>query len=164
METAEVERVLAGLAHEVDDRKEIAWYGDRSAVALVVGEYLKLYFGRREEKTLALRLKLQREWDGAPRGCDLLLDVDGLPFRIPTEPTEWMRDEGAGRVWDIVDLPLSLRAPALLSPLARAAEVRVRLDAAASSWTWSVPAGQLEGAARVLAAWRSLTEGPGAGR
>jgi len=154
----EAERLLAGLSREIDDRKEIAWFEDRSSVARVVGGWLKLYFGRREDRTLPLRLKLQRAWDGAPKGCDLLFDMDGRTHRLPTERSDWMSDEGGGTTWVMADLPLSTRDPELPRLLARAAEVRVRIEAAAAVWSWEVPRPQLEAAARVYAAWRALGE------
>jgi len=159
----EAERLLAGMAREIDDRKEIAWLQDRATVALVVGGWLKLYFGRREDRTLPLRLKLQREWDGAPKGCDLLFDVDGRTHRLPTERSDWMSDEGGGTTWVMADVPISTRDPELLQQLAQAAEVRIRIDAGPAPWAWVVPRPQVEAAARVYAAWRALSEWESAG-
>jgi hypothetical protein len=154
----QAELALAGLSREIDDRKGIAWFGDRSSVALVVGGYLKLYFGRREERTLPLRLKLQREWDGAPKGSDLIFDLDGRTQRLPTEHGDWMSDEGGGKTWVMADLPISVRDPELLQQLVRAGAVRIRIEAGPVAWTWAVPRQQLEAAARVHAAWRTVTE------
>jgi hypothetical protein len=154
----QVELALAGLSREVDDRKGITWFGDRSSVALVVGAYLKVYFGRRDERTLPLRLKLQREWDGAPRGADLIFDLDGHTRRLPTERADWMSDEGGGKTWVMADLPISARHPELLLQLVRAGEVRVRIEAGPAAWSWPVPRQQIDAAARVHAAWRTVTE------
>lgn len=158
------ERALASLSREIDDRKDVAWFEDRATVALVVGGWLKLYFGRRAERTLPLRLKLQREWDGAPPGCDLLLDIDGRTHRLPTERSDWMRDEGGGTTWVMADLPISARDPELLSLLVRAAEVRVRIEAGPIAWSWPVPRAQIDAAARVHAAWHTVCEWESAAR
>jgi len=152
-----IERALGGLAREIDDRKEIAWFSDRSSVALIVDGYLKLYFGRRADRTLPLRLVLQREWDGAPRGSELLFDLDGRGWRLPTTREDWMRDEGGGKTWQMVDLPIAVRDPELLGALVGAAEACIRIESEVGNWSWAVPRPQLEAAHRVHLAWRTVT-------
>jgi len=155
-ETQRAEDQLATLAKEVDDRKEITWYSDRSSTALILGPYAKAYFGRKEDWTMPLRLKVQTEGDGTTFAWVLEVEADGAAFPLPTEPNEWMSDHGSGKVWVQADVPISTRCPGLTRALASAAEARIRFEGGRPAWVWTLPGAQLAALKRVHDAWSAL--------
>jgi hypothetical protein len=155
-EVRRAEDALASLAMEVDDRKEITWYSDRSSTALILGAFAKAYFGRNAERTLGLRLTLQMEGDGETFSWDLEVVVDGVAYPLPTEGSDWMSDRGSGKLWVQVDVPLSHRCPVLTQALASASQAQVRFERRGKSHDWTVPEAQLAALKRVHAVWSAM--------
>jgi hypothetical protein len=153
----EIETALSSLSKEIDDMRGIAWYSDRATVALILGEYMKFHFGRKGNETWALRLRIQCEGSETARVQAVVLDIDGKDHPVSAGSGDWARDRGSGKVWDMLDIPVSERQPDLARALAGAREVMVRLRSDERSWQWPVPRPQLEALGRVHAVWAAVT-------
>lgn len=152
----QAERVLATLAKEVDDMRETTWFSDKATRALVLGEYAKFYFGRKGDETWPLRMTLQCEGDESSFVSALAFDVDGTSYPVATRPADWSRDRGSGKLWVILDMPISRRHPDLARALSGAREAFVRFQSDDRSWEWRVPRPQLDALGRVYSAWSAL--------
>lgn len=152
----EAERVLATLSKEVDDMREAAWFSDRATRALVLGEYAKFYFGRKGDETWPLRMTLQCEGDESSFVTGLAFEVDGTSYPIATQPGDWSRDRGSGKLWVMLDMPISRRHPELAQALSGAQAATVRFRSDDHSWEWTVPRPQLDALGRVYSAWSAL--------
>jgi hypothetical protein len=152
----EAERVLATLSKEVDDMREAAWFSDKATRALVLGEYAKFYFGRKGDETWPLRMTLQSEGDESSFVTALAFDVDGKSYPVATQPGDWSRDRGSGKLWVILDMPISRRHPELAQALSGAQAATVRFRSDDRSWEWTVPRPQLDALGRVYSAWSAL--------
>jgi len=158
--TGDLDSALGALAKEIDDLWEVAWYSDRSTAALVLGSYVRAYFGRKEGRILPFRMAVQCEGDGRDFPLAVTFSADGRPFRLATPGADWRRDRGSGAQWDILDFSVPDRLPALLEALTSASALAVRIERAGLESGWEVPDRQLAAAKRVLAVWRAVWRAP----
>lgn len=152
----EAERVLATLSKEVDDMREAAWFSDKATRALVLGGYAKFYFGRKGEETWPLRMTLQCEGDESTFITGLVFEVAGKSYPIATQPGDWSRDRGSGKLWVILDMPISRRHPELAQALSGGVAATIRFQSTDRSWEWTVPQPQVDALGRVYSAWSAL--------
>jgi len=158
--TGDPDSALGDLAKEIDDLKEVAWYSDRSTTGLVLGSYVRAYFGRKEERILPLRMTVQCEGVGFDPPSAAIFSAGDRRLRLPTKPGDWRRDRGSGAYWDILDFSIPQRLPQLLEALASARSLAVRCDRDGAESSWEVPEGQLAALKRVQRIWSLVWREP----
>lgn len=112
-----------------DDFRQITWYKHPSRPRFAnTRSYFQIYIGLKDDGTLIPRLLVHYTNDGW-----LFIDradflVDGEMFRPSGMSGRWDRDNGAGDIWEWMDVPLTGAARDLARAVANSDSARIRFN------------------------------------
>lgn len=156
-DAARVKTATASLVQDTDKVRGITWFKHKSG--RVLQWHLKLYFGRSEEGALMpLRIKAQfvgEDWLFVNR---ITVKADDRKFSALAGT--WERDNGAGTVWEWIDLPTDEDLREMVSAIIAAKDVVVRFEGDKYYSDKSVPQAMKDELRDVLLAYSALSSKP----
>lgn len=123
---ADIAAKLAKLHTETDEITEVTWYRDKSSSEYVDENSFHIYFGKKDDSGPSLRLRIQYEDDNWLFIEKYIIKTDDDTYTIYTNYGDVNRDNGGGRIWEWLDIPVSENQYEMLKSIATSEKAIIR--------------------------------------